>query len=259
MKGAGARVWGLGIVALGLVGLAFGDFEGGQEAPAQLPYRALLALAANIFLVAAGACVQWRQTRSLAAGALVAYWLIVVTALMAGRVVLAHPKVFGAYSGLAEVAAVGTAGLIVWAESRTKGGDRVALVRGAQVGFGVCAILFGIAHFAYMNLTAPLVPRWLPPSGVFWGYATGVAQILAGVAIATGLMGRLAAVLLTIMYVSFTLLVHLPLLMGAPSKVFFWSENALNLTLIGVAWVVAQSFGRTRTAAYRMGVPPVTG
>ena len=246
MRNVGARVWGLGIIALGLVGLAFGAFEGGQVAPAELPYRNLFALLANVFLVLAGAAVQWRRTRTVAAGALAAYWLVVVTAAMAGRLVLIHPKVFGAYSGLAEVAAVGLAGLIVWATNRrNEDGTTEALVRGAQVGFGVCAILFGIAHFVYMELTAPLVPRWLPPSGVFWGYATGVAQILAGVGIATGVLGRLAAVLLTVMYVSFSLLVHVPLLFTAPGKEFFWSENALNLTLIGVAWVVAQSFRRT--------------
>ena len=247
MRIAGARVWGLGIVALGLVGLAYGGLEGGQQVPAHLSHRALLSAFANTFLVLAGGAVQWRRTRTAAGGALAAYWLIVVTAVMAGGVVLAHPKVFGAYSGLAEVAAVGLAGLIVWAVSRRNdaGRQEALLLRGAQVGFGVCAILFGIAHFAYMDLTAPLVPRWLPPSGVFWGYATGVAQILAGVAIATGRLGRLAAVLLTIMYGSFTLLVHLPLLIGAPNKEFYWSENALNLTLIGAAWVVAQSFRRS--------------
>ena len=46
--------------------------------------------------------------------------------------------------------------------------------------------LFGGAHFFYMNLTTPLVPSWLPPSQIFWGYATGIAHIAAGFAILTG-------------------------------------------------------------------------
>jgi hypothetical protein len=37
-----------------------------------------------------------------------------------------------------------------------------------------------------MNLTAPLVPKWLPPSQELWAYATGVDHIAAGVAILTG-------------------------------------------------------------------------
>jgi len=110
-----------------------------------------------------------------------------------------------------------------------------------QFAFGVCALLFGGAHFFYMNLTVPLVPKWLPPSQEFWAYATGFAHIAAGIAILTGVQARLAAVLLTIMYASFTPLVHLPMLLADPSSHWIWSENALNLTLVGAAWVVADS------------------
>jgi hypothetical protein len=38
------------------------------------------------------------------------------------------------------------------------------------------------------------------------------------------------------MYASFTPLVHIPMLLADPSKQFIWSENALNLVLVGVAW-----------------------
>ena len=97
-----------------------------------------------------------------------------------------------------------------------------------------------------MNLTAPLVPRWLPPTQEFWGYATGVGHIAAGIAILTGVQARLAAILLTAMYASFTLLVHGPMLVADHSSRLIWSENALNIALIGVAWVVADSLARSR-------------
>jgi uncharacterized membrane protein YphA (DoxX/SURF4 family) len=96
-----------------------------------------------------------------------------------------------------------------------------------------------------MNLTAPLVPKWLPPTQEFWAYATGVGHIAAGVAILTGVRARLAAILLTAMYASFTVLVHVPMLLADPSH-WNWSENALNLALIGAAWVVADSLARPR-------------
>jgi uncharacterized membrane protein YphA (DoxX/SURF4 family) len=109
-------------------------------------------------------------------------------------------------------------------------------------------VLFGGAHFFYMNLTAPLVPKWLPPSGEFWGYATGVAHIAAGVAILTGIRARLAAILLTIMYAAFTPLVHLPMLVANTSSHWIWSENVLNLILTGIAWVVADSLAGKKHA-----------
>jgi len=57
-------------------------------------------------------------------------------------------------------------------------------------------------------------------------------------------MSDAAAILLTAMFASFTLLVHLPMLAADPSRYMNWTENALNLTLVGAAWVVADSLAR---------------
>src|SRR5262249_8744384 len=150
--------------------------------------------------------------------------------------------VFGAYSNTSEQLAIAAAGLIVFA-AKAKMDRSLAhqLTRFGQLTFGVCALLFGGAHFAYMNLTAPLVPKWLPPSPVFSGYAPGVSHTAAGLAILTGIRARLAPILLPAMSAAFTPLVHLPLLASSPHNHFYWTENAVNLALIGAAWVVADS------------------
>ena len=114
----------------------------------------------------------------------------------------------------------------------------------AELTFGVCAVLFGGAHFFYMNLTVPLVPKFLPPSQLFWAYATGIGHIAAGLAILTGVQARLAAIILTVMYGSFTPLVHVPNLLAGHASQFIWSENAENIALTGCAWVVADSLAR---------------
>jgi uncharacterized membrane protein YphA (DoxX/SURF4 family) len=236
------RVYGLGVMALALVCLAWGDFDPGQPVPKDFPARTALAYAAAAFMLVVGAAVEWRRTVAWAAAALTAYYTLVVFMLMNGRVMVAHPAEFGVYSGAAEQLAIAAAGLIVFAASAPIDTARAArLTRWGQLAFGVCAILFGGAHFFYMHLTAPLVPKWLPPTQEFWAYATGVFHIAAGVAILTGVQARLAAILLTAMYASFTPLVHLPTLLANPSSHGNWSENALNLALIGAAWVVAHS------------------
>jgi len=243
----GWRVYGLGVMALGLVCLAWGDFDPGQPVPKALPDRVALAYAAAAFMVVAGAAVAWRRTTAWAAAALTAFYALVVVILLNGAVVLAHPARYGAYSGLAEQLAIAAAGLIVYAGSaRIDAALAARLTRLGQLAFGVCALLFGGAHFFYMNLTAPLVPRWLPPSQTFWGYATGLGHIAAGIAILTGVQARLAAILLTVMFASFTPLVHIPLLLADAASRENWSENALNLALTGAAWVVADSLPRRR-------------
>ena len=121
------------------------------------------------------------------------------------------------------------------------------LTRIARIAFGVSAVLFGLAHFVYMNYTAPLVPTWLPPSQEFWGYATGVFHIAGGLAIVAGIRARLAAVLLAAMYASFIPLVFVPVLMAETSSAFRWTECATTIVLVGVAWTVADSLRPIRT------------
>ena len=243
----GWRVYGLGVMAIALVSLALGNFDPGQPVPKDFPERTVLAYVAGTFMLVAGAAVAWRRTAAWGAAALTAYYALIVVVLMDGRVVLRHYAEFIAYSNTAGQLAIAAGGLIVYAASaRIDAALAARLMRLGQLVFGVCALLFGGAHFFYMNLTAPLVPKWLPPSQEFWGYATGVAHIAAGLAILTGVRARLAAILLTVMYASFTPLVHLPMLLADPANPGIWAENAANLAFTGVAWVVADALGRPR-------------
>ena len=241
----GWRVYGLGVMALAVVCLALGDFLPGQPVPKDFPGRTILAHAAGAFMLVGGAAVAWRRTAAWGAAALTAYWALIVVILMDGRVVLRHYAEFIAYSNGAEQFSIAAGGLIVCAASAKIDAALAArLTRLGQLTFGVCALLFGGAHFFYMNLTAPLVPKWLPPTQAFWGYATGVGFIAAGVAMLTGLRASLAAILLTAMFVSFQLLVHGPMLVADPSSHTIWVENATNLAVMGAAWVVTDSLAR---------------
>jgi uncharacterized membrane protein YphA (DoxX/SURF4 family) len=243
----GWRVYGLGVMALGMVCLAWGDFVLGQPVPKGVPGRTALAYAAGAFMLVAGAAVEWRRTAAWGAAALTAYYALIVVILMNGRLLLAHYAEYGTYSGIAEQLAITAGGLIVYAASAKLDAALAArLTRLGQLAFGVCALLFGGAHFVYMNLTAPLVPKWLPPTQEFWAHATGVGQIAAGVAILTGVQARLASILLTAMFASFALLVHAPMLRADPSSPMNWTESAINLAVLGVAWVVADSLARPR-------------
>src|ERR1019366_4063414 len=236
----GWRVYGLGVMALGMVCLAWGGFDLGQPVPKDFPDRAARAYRASAFMFVAGAAVERRRPAAWGAAVLTAYYTLIVVILMNGRAVLAHYAEFGTYSGVAEQLAITAAGLIVYADSAKIDVALTArLTRLGQLVFGVCALLFGGAHFFYMNLTAPLVPKWLPPTQEFWAYATGVGFIAAGVAMLTGVKARLAAILLTAMFASFTVLVHVPMLLAQPSSHWIWSENDLNLAVLGTAWVVA--------------------
>ena len=126
-------------------------------------------------MLVAVAALEWRRTAAWGAVALTVYYALIVVVLMNGRLVLAHYAEFGSYSGAAEQLAIAAGGLIVYAASaRIDAGRAARRTRLGQLTFGVCALLFGGAHFFYMNLTAPWVPKWLPPTQEFWAYAEPV-------------------------------------------------------------------------------------
>jgi len=243
----GWRVYGLGVMALGMACLAFGDFDPGQPVPENFPARTALAYAAGAFMVAAAAAVEWRRTAAWGAAALTVYYALFVVILMNGRLLLRDYAVFVTYENIAEQIAIAAGGLIVYASTaRIDTALAARLTRLGRLAFGVCALVFGGAHFVYMNLTAPLVPKWLPPTQEFWGYATGIGFVAAGVAILTGVQARLAAILVTAMLASFALLVNEPMLIADHSSHMNWTESAVNLAVIGAAWVVADSLARPK-------------
>ena len=206
-------------MALGMVCLAFGDFHPGSRCLRIFPAAPALAYAVAAFMLVAGAASNGAGRCLWAAAAITAYFALVVVILMNGRVWLAHYAEFLPYESIAIKLAITAGGLIVYATSAKIDAALAArLTRVAQLVFGVCLLVFGAAHFVYLNLTAPLVPKWLPPTQEFWAYATGIAHIAAGVAILTGVQARLAAILLTVMFALFSVLVHVPMVLADPSQ-----------------------------------------
>jgi uncharacterized membrane protein len=243
----GWRVYGLGVMAVSLVNLVIGDFDPAQPVPSGFPARTALVYVASAFMLVAAAAIEWRRTAAWGSAAITAYYALIVVILMNGPPLLAHYAAYGAYEGISMPLAIAAGGLIVYATTAKIDAALAArLTRLGQLAFGACSLVWGGAHFVYMNMTAPLVPKWLPPTQEFWGYATGICFIAAGIAILTGVKARLAAILLTAMIASFGLLANGRILLADPSSHFNWTESALNLALIGVAWVVADSLARPR-------------
>ena len=273
----GIRLYGLGAIATGLVGLAWGDFALQWEpVAASFPGRTALAYIFSTLLIVAGAATNWRRSSAaLGAAALVGLYAVVVV-LMHGAQIVQHPGVFATWSGAAEQVALLAGGLASHAylagargagvspggsanvladvrpgDSAAPGGrsesPHPALTsRLAVIAMGVCLLTFGLAHFLYLDFTASMVPAWLPGGQKFWAVFTGAAHLAAGAALLTGIQARLAAILLTIMFATFGVLVHLPLLMADLSHLN-WVMNAINLALTGAAWAMVTAFAQTNT------------
>jgi uncharacterized membrane protein len=243
----GRNIYALGVMAIATCSLAFGTFDPGQPVPDHFPARVALAYAAGAFMLVAAAAINWRRTAPWAAGALTIYYALFVVILMNGRLLLSDYAVYVTYENIAMQLAIAAGALLIYATAaKLDAAPAARLTHLGRAAFGICALIFGGAHFVYMNYTAPLVPKWLPPTQLFWGYATGVAFVAAGVAFLTGVQARLAAILLTVMLVSFGLFANGPMLLADHASHFNWTESAVNLAVAGAAWALADSLAPSK-------------
>jgi uncharacterized membrane protein YphA (DoxX/SURF4 family) len=248
------RIYGLAGVAFGLVGLGWGDFAAvWQPVPPTVPGRTILAYIVAAVLLSAGLSMLWRRSAARGALTLTILYSLGVIVLHVPQVI-AHPTVFVTWSGVAEQLALVAGGLVAYAFCRmptaaTPAAPATAarIVRCGRLLFGVCLVVFALAHLFYLKPTADAVPAWLPPNQLFWAYATAAGHFLAGAAILSGIAARLAAQLLTGMFVVFGILVHAPTLLSDPHTHFNWAANAMNFALIASAWVIAASMRLSTT------------
>jgi uncharacterized membrane protein YphA (DoxX/SURF4 family) len=242
------RVYGLGAIVFALIGFCWGDFAVvWQPDPDVLPPRSALAYAAAVPFLLAGLAIQWKRAAGPAALALTVMYALGALLLHIPRVI-AKPSIFGGWEGAAEQLALVAGGLLAYAVSGSIRPSTVARLRGiARLIFGLCLIIFGLAHFFYLQYTADMVPAWLPPNQMFWVYVTAVGHLAAGLAVLSGIAARPACILLTAMFVVFGVLVHAPTIVFDPRTHNNWAENGINFALIGSAWLMAATVRRTRT------------
>jgi uncharacterized membrane protein len=104
---------------------------------------------------------------------------------------------------------------------------------------GLPPILFGLFHFLGIRVFASIVPHWMA-FGYFWAGLTGIAFLLAGVAICSGIMDVLAARLLALMLLLFEGLVEIPPIFVRLHNQATWGAAVYNLVGIGACWIFAE-------------------
>src|SRR5438477_6098115 len=232
----GRHVFGVAALAFGLITLAWHDYNGRH-----LPRYSVYAIAgAQIF---GGAAIQFRRTAKTGAVVLGAVYLAFALLCVPG--IVAAPRIYNSWGNFFEQFSLVTGPAIVYA-GLSSAWSRETLDRVGRILLGICTVSFTLEQAIYLGATAHLVPKWLPPSQMFWAVATTVFFALAAAALLTNRMALLAARLLTMMLVIFGLLVWVPLVLSDPHSHTNWSENAETFAIAGAAWILADLLGEYR-------------
>ena len=237
----GRHVLGAAALTFGLITLAWHDYNGWHQ-PRYMVYAAAAAL------IFGGAAIQFHRTAKTGAAVLGAVYLV-FTVLCAPEVV-AKPQIYNSWGNFFEQFSLLTGAAIVCAYLSSAWTPET-LNRIGRILLGICAASFTLEQAIYLHPTATLVPKWLPPSQMFWAVTTTVLFALAAVALLTNRMALLATRLLTLMVVSFGLLVWVPLLLSDPHNHANWSENAETFAIAGAAWILADLLGEYRLNDHR--------
>ena len=164
--------------------------------------------------------------------------------------IVTQPKIYNSWGNFFEQFSLLTGAAIVYARL-SPAWSLEGVKRIGRICFGICAASFTLEQGVYLGATASLVPKWLPPSQMFWAVATTVLFALAAVALLTDRMALLATRLLTMMLVIFGLLVWVPLVLSSLHSHTNWGENAETFAIAGVAWILADLLGEQRLNDHR--------
>ncbi len=255
---AAVYLYGLAEVATGITNVIWGDFETAEE-PIQafgdhVPGREIFAYIIAFWLIVGGVAILWRRSARFGAVVLAIVSFIFAVFWLPRLYTAPHilgftfPVCIGVLGGVCQqLILVAAAALVyVWSSpGESPLGERIALA--ARWVFGLSAIDFGLAHLTGIANNAPLVPTWIPLGQDFWVVLTGIAFVLAGVAILSRVLDVRAARLLALMLMVFSALALAPLILRYPHGHSSWGVNAYNLAAVGAVWILAEWLASRRS------------
>jgi len=245
-------VYGLAAMATGIVDLVYGAFD-----PAHQPIQAFgdhvpgshaLAYVVGVCLIVGGAAVLNRRSARIGAVILAAVYLLMAIFWLprfhTAPMYLGYtPKVYiGVLGGVCQELVVVCAALVVYVVASRPGSRVERAMPVVRWVFGLSTIDFGLQHLTGISnpLNTEMVPVWMPFGSAFWIVLTGMAFVLAGIAVLSGVQGVLATRLLALMFFVFSAVTLLPGLITDPHGESNWGGNAYEFVVVGSAWIFAE-------------------
>jgi hypothetical protein len=229
----GRHLFGVAALVFGIVTLLWHDYSDWT----QLRYLVYTAAVAQIF---GGLALQFRRTAKTGAAVLAAAYLVL--ALLCLPEIFTAPKVYNSWGNFLEQCSLVVGAAIAYG-SLSSLGSRETLNRIGRILLGICTVSFALEQAFYLDATANFVPKWFPPSPMFWARTTTVFFALAAAALFTNRMALLAARLLTLMLVLFGLIVWVPLVLSDPLSHPNWGELTETFLIAGATWILADVLG----------------
>lgn len=239
----GRHVFGVAALLLGVVSLVLHDQLISEW---QLPGIAAFIVVTSVAQIVGGAAMLFRRTSGV--GAIVLGVVYLVFSLTFLPDIANHPGVYASWGDVFFQLALVAAAVVTYGLASPSLPFATTLCRGAVILLGLCNVSFAIEQVEFLARTVSLVPKWIPPNGMFWAIATTIAFGLAGISLVAGYKSLLASRLLALMLLVFVVAIWIPMLVADPKTHLNWSEGIETFAIAGAAWIVADFLGRESRA-----------
>jgi len=227
-------------ILIGAISLSLHDFLLFQQpVPKGIPWRETLACISAALLLVAGIGLLVPKAAKAAALALTAFVALWIVALWLPQVA-AHPLVEANWLGVGEDLTLVVGGWLIYC---TLSGRGDATVRTARIVFGLALVPIGLSHFFYLQAAANFIPAWMPWR-VPLTLLAGAGHLAAGLAIASGIVPRVAATTEAGMESLITVIVWVSAVAAKPGDHMSWVNLLISSAETAAAWVVAASYAR---------------
>ncbi len=255
MLALGRIIFALAIIGFGIVGLHFRDFTHNLQpveliVPPSTPGYETLAIVSAFFLVGCGALLlfdQRRRVMGMTVAAFLASWVLFLQVPSAFHYpeTLVSPWWVRTFE---DVAMCGAAWILAGTAARPE--VRSRRITEGHLLIGLALPVFGILHLWYGPGTARLIPAFYP-FPLFLAYLTGATKIAAGVAILSGRLVKVAALMTALQYAIYVSTLHVPLLLagGTPQRVRGLATSlSVAVAFTGLALLVAATASDRRAS-----------
>jgi uncharacterized membrane protein len=237
----GIWIFALGTIITGVLNVVWGAFDASHQPIAAFGVGAVtlkvLAYLSGVLLIAGGIALLSPITERI--GAAVSAVMYLFFALLWVPRFSSATHAYGYHLGVVLFVLLGIsqqlmlmspALLVTWQERG---------ILAARWMLGVGPIIFGLAHLVSLNIFTRFVPHWIP-FPVFWVIFTGLAFLLAGIAIVSRKWDLLATRLLALMLLLFEFIVEVPPIFAQPHSQSAWAGAAYNVVAIGACVVFSE-------------------
>lgn len=172
----GRHVFGAASLLLGIAGIVLHDQLVSNW---QLPGDAAFLFVTSAAQIIGGFAVQFRKAAGLGAVVLGSVYLVFALTLVPD--IFAQPGMYASWGNVFYRLASVSGAIVLYCLASPATSHAKTVCKAAVVLLGLCNASFAVEQVEFLGRTADLVPRWVPPNGMFWAVATTIAFALAAV------------------------------------------------------------------------------